>query len=173
MTISAPAHAAAAEKSPTTCHWLPCTMDYDGMAPVHMYFAPQALDNEVKAAQLRGRGLLSVQSSPQKTEALRGAILQISSGGAIHRQASFENINEWHHEHSIAAAKRQVSQLDNARNWCQVARAVRVSNNNKNNNHKNVSYNLSCTFVFLRFMIQFPWRTDETNINTVVARVKI
>jgi hypothetical protein len=141
-------------------------MDYDGMAPVHMYFAPQALDNEVKAAQLRGRGLLSVQSSPQmKTEALQGAILQISSGGAIHCQASFENINEWHHEHCIAAAKRQVSQLDNARNWCQVARAVSVTNNHNNNKNKNVSYNLSFTFVFLRFMIQFRWRTDETNIN--------
>jgi hypothetical protein len=102
-------------------------MDYDGMAPVHMYFAPQALDNEVKAAQLRGRGLLSViVQSPPQSEVWQGAILHISSGGAIHHQASFKDINEWHHEHSTAAAKRQVSQLDNARNWCQVSRAVRA-----------------------------------------------
>jgi hypothetical protein len=125
-------------------------MDYDGMAPAHMYFAPQAVDDDddevvVHAAQLRGRGLLSVvelepsqsssSSSPQRhtgtTTTTTGGILQISNdggggGGAIRLEASFETILEWHHEHSIAAAKRQVSQVENARNWCHVARAVRV-----------------------------------------------
>lgn len=131
MTTTGSSPAAPAETPATTvCHWLPCTMDYDGMAPVHMYFAPQSVDdnNEIhaKAAQLRGRGLLSVQTKTHRSEQSGGAVLSVSNGGAIHHQASFQEIHEWHHEHSIAAARRQVSQLQNAKNWCQVARAVRV-----------------------------------------------
>ncbi len=27
--------------STTTCHWLPCSIDYDGFAPIHMHFRPE------------------------------------------------------------------------------------------------------------------------------------
>jgi Ribonuclease H2 non-catalytic subunit (Ylr154p-like) len=147
MTMTESSPAAPVERMPTTtCHWLPCTMDYNGMAPVHMYFVPQFVENNennsnnnnnnnnIMAAQLRGRGLLSsrhcsVETSTTTTtnSTTHGVVLSISNiGGTIHHQASFSEINEWHHEHSIAALKRQVSQLEIAEKWCQVAKAVRT-----------------------------------------------
>lgn len=57
------------------CHWLPCSIDYDGLAPIHIHFQPETIttlngndnngDNNnnkktiIQAASFRGRGLLS------------------------------------------------------------------------------------------------------------------
>lgn len=115
--------------NPTICHWLPCNMEYDGMAPVHQYFTPQALEEMIYAAQLRGRGLLSVVSSKQQEKNnIQGVLLSFQNGGSIQTQASFGEIREWQHEHSIAAARREPSQVQMAHDWCHVARAVRMNN---------------------------------------------
>lgn len=128
--VSPPKPSAAA---PTVlCHWLPCNMDYDGMAPVHQYFTPQTVQEEkndtpqqIQAAQLRGRGLLSaIVHAADSSSMLEGALLKFTSGGQVQKQASFDEIREWHHEHSIAAVKREASHVNTARDWCQVARAV-------------------------------------------------
>lgn len=106
-------------------------MDYDGMAPVHQYFVEQPLfpdgdetSDMMYAAQLRGRGLLSVVS-PQQQHPIKGAVVTLHNNGEIHKQASFDTIREWHHEHSIQAVKRAPSQVQTAHDWCQVAKAVR------------------------------------------------
>lgn len=126
MTASSPppatADASALKKPSTVCHWIPCNVDYDGMAPVHMYFAPQPLSNdndEIQAAQFRGRGLISVRQ-----DTVQGAILSFTSEGTVQQQASFGGIREWHHEHTVAAAQRATSQVQRAQEWYQVARAA-------------------------------------------------
>jgi hypothetical protein len=105
----------------TTCHWLPCNLNYDGMAPVHQYFQEEPLEDDIRAAQLRGRGLLSHAKSLK----LDGALLQFDNCGNIQTQASFQTIREWHHEHSIPAVKSAPSRVQAALEWCQVAQAVR------------------------------------------------
>lgn len=112
-------------KPTTLCHWLPCNMEYDGMAPVHQYFAEQALSDDIHAAQLRGRGLLAVVNNAS-SNMMQGAVLTFHNNGDIQKQASFDHIREWHHEHSIPAVKRASSQVQTANDWCQVARAVRI-----------------------------------------------
>ncbi len=64
-----------------TCHWLPCSIDYDGYAPIHMHFRPEQITHiteetqkneeethksstapsskHVQAVSFRGRGLLA------------------------------------------------------------------------------------------------------------------
>jgi len=127
-TFSAPAAVSppkSTAKPGTVCHWLPCNIDYDGMAPVHQYFAPQEVEENVHGAQLRGRGLLSVLPENQE-QTMEGAVLSFTNGGKIHSHGSFQEIREWHHEHSIPAAKREQSLVQTAHDWCQVARAVRI-----------------------------------------------
>ena len=33
------------EVTKSTCHWLPCSIDYDGYAPIHMYFQPELVES--------------------------------------------------------------------------------------------------------------------------------
>ena len=71
------------------CHWLPCSIDYDGLAPIHIHFQPETIttlnDNDdsnnnnnnkddnnktiIQAASFRGRGLLSKTYSTSNTTA--------------------------------------------------------------------------------------------------------
>lgn len=144
-------------KPTTVCHWLPCNMDYDGMAPVHQYFAEQALpeSNNVRAAQLRGRGLLSVVNTTYGEE---GVVLTFHSNGDIQKQASFQELREWHHEHSIPAVKRAQSQLQTANDWCQVARAVRQQEYICLSGVESelLTYTCAC-FLFHRYTIRYLW----------------
>ena len=133
MTPSLPAAVSPPKESnhhtnhTAVCHWLPCNLNYNGMAPVHQYFQEQVLPDEtdgnvIRAAQLRGRGLLS----QDKEQTLHGALLQFDNSGTIQTQACFQSIREWHHEHSIPAVKRAPSRVHAAHEWCQVAQAVRI-----------------------------------------------
>ena len=71
----------------TTCHVLPCSVDYQGMAPTHLFFKPRELEPEaagggeveekdegsgVLAASFRGRGLLAGKAGVE----LAGALLE-------------------------------------------------------------------------------------------------
>ena len=43
----------------TTCHMLPCNIDYEGMATTHLHFKPAELEDGILASTFRGRGLLA------------------------------------------------------------------------------------------------------------------
>ena len=45
----------------STCHILPCNVDYEGMANTHVYFKPVQVEKGVLASSFRGRGLLAMQ----------------------------------------------------------------------------------------------------------------
>lgn len=83
---------ATPSSSQRTCHWVPCNIDYDGMAPVHVYFQHEPIPtNNVHAASFRGRGLLGSK------HAVNGVVLQ--QGTSV---ATFTDMYEWEHESSPA-----------------------------------------------------------------------
>jgi hypothetical protein len=138
----------------TTCHALPCNIEFTGKAPVYLYFQPHPVesnntDNDtstantsssssssttcLQAAQFRGRGLLACTSSPQET--VHGRLLQVhdknsssnNNTGGVSVQASFEHLTEWHHEHQPAAVHAAMQKHDRvklARDWFPVAAAL-------------------------------------------------
>jgi hypothetical protein len=57
-------------------------------------------------------------------DTVQGAVLSFTNEGGIQQQASFGEIREWHHEHTVAAAQQATSQVQRAQEWWQVARAV-------------------------------------------------
>jgi hypothetical protein len=95
------------------CHILPCSIDYDGMAPIHVYFQP----SEVQA-QFRGRKLLA-----QPPVAVQGRVIG-GRGSHPRGDLTFTQIQEWHHLHDPLLLATANSRVETARTWCQVARAV-------------------------------------------------
>jgi hypothetical protein len=128
----------------TTCHGLPCNIDYTGRAPVDVYFRPTALpDGKFQAATFRGRGLLanapveegSMNDNESNTNpSLNGYLFEIVSAEVGEKQlrsvASFDRFTEWHHEHHLntVAQKESASQgctrLGNALDWIEIATAL-------------------------------------------------
>jgi hypothetical protein len=134
------------DESATTCHALPCNIEFTGKAPVYLYFQPHSVEsdassssgsssNSFQAAQFRGRGLLACSNSnstvadsssnspthPQETE-LHGRMLTVNSDKTgVSVQASFEHLTEWHHEHQPAAV-HQATKLNKNPNRVQLAR---------------------------------------------------
>ena len=95
------------ESSPsqTACHWLPCSIDYDGQAPVSQYFRPEPIDPNnnsdaaTQGATFRGRGLLAkkVQRLP---DGIEGNVLVACTrhSGQVKVCESFKSVYEWEHE---------------------------------------------------------------------------
>lgn len=104
----------ATAASSTTCHSLPCTIEYTGKAPVYLYFQPETLTNPaeqaddgahdaddttkpaMQAAQFRGRGLLAPAATTTSTTsdanatkpAVHGRLLNISSSTSSSNNAN-------------------------------------------------------------------------------------
>ena len=95
------------------CHILPCSIDYDGMAPIHVYFQPSQVQ-----AQFRGRKLLA-----QPPVAVQGRVMG-GRGSNPRGNLTFTQIQEWHHLHDPLLLPTANSRVETARTWCQVARAV-------------------------------------------------
>lgn len=91
--------------SQTSCHWLPCSIDYDGQAPVSQYFRPEPIDPKnnsdaaTQGATFRGRGLLAkkVQRLP---DGIEGNVLVACTrhSGQVKVCESFKSVYEWEHE---------------------------------------------------------------------------
>lgn len=92
------------------CHVLPCTIDYQGTAPVHVYFHPTATGDSHQS-QFRGRKLLAKPATP-----LVGIVL-----GSYNKKLQFDGIQEWHHEETLVGTKSRVA---TALEWSTVAQAV-------------------------------------------------
>lgn len=76
-----------------SCHWLPCSIDYDGLAPIHVHFRPEPIlqidtspsttltspsSSKVHAVSFRGRGLLS-QKNNILPEGIIGSVMVSNS----------------------------------------------------------------------------------------------
>jgi len=137
--------AGAAASTSTTCHALPCNIDYTGKAPVEVYFRPAPVlvqgesgDDEAQqppkyqAATLRGRGLLASAvnnsvggSSAGSSCQIQGCVLaKDDSGQQLKTVTHFETLTEWHHEHSPVALAQKESRLRTAVDWLETAAAL-------------------------------------------------
>jgi hypothetical protein len=115
-----------------TCHMLPCNIDYNGMAPTHVFFKPAPVEDGIYASSFRGRGLLAAvhagnAGQPREADA-KPYLLSLEANREIHVKASIDNILEWHHEYSSDKLKYRdaPSRLQLAKEWSQVARAVSI-----------------------------------------------
>lgn len=107
----------------STCHILPCNIDYNGMAPTHIYFAPQEHDGHVMAT-FRGRGLVAKQNNSNDT-ALCGALLSLQKDQNVNVKASFDHMLDWKHEHHPDGLKyEKTSRVEAAQEWMAVANVV-------------------------------------------------
>lgn len=117
-----------------TCHMMPCNIDFNGMAPTHIFFKPVPVEDGIYASSFRGRGLLATASPASNTPVqlrepdAKPFLLSLEANREVHVKASIDNILEWHHEYSSDRLKyRDVpSRLQQAMEWCQVARSVSI-----------------------------------------------
>ncbi len=102
------------------CHWLPCSIDYDGLAPVHIYFQPESTtkttnnSKTIQAVSFRGRGLLSssIDNNENNTlpKGIIGSVMAIDESinnscddgddslNQLVMKETFDSIYEWEHE---------------------------------------------------------------------------
>ena len=115
----------------STCHILPCNVDYEGMANTHVYFKPVQVENGVLASSFRGRGLLAMQDEDiGGGESREGYPLLLSvEDDQIQAKMAISNFVEWHHEHSIKSLKYkdiETSRVQAAKEWMEISNSVRV-----------------------------------------------
>ena len=102
-------------KDQTICHWIPCNIEYDGMAPVHIYFQhEEIMHDSIFAASFRGRGLLS--QSPQQ---VNGVVMQ--HGKIV---TNFSQLHEWEHESSPQLLHLHTSTSQIANDWMELNKVV-------------------------------------------------
>jgi hypothetical protein len=103
-----------------TCHALPCNIDYQGMAPTHVYFRPVESEDGVYSSMFRGRGLLSTKNDKVK------AALISTQNDQLQVKAEMDNILEWHHEHHLETLRFETGagRVRMAQEWLEVADAV-------------------------------------------------
>lgn len=117
-----------------TCHLLPCSIDYQGMASTHVYFRPVEADGVVYST-FRGRGLLAL--APESTtegqndkvgEGQFSAALLSVQNQHLQIKAEIDHILEWQHEHNPETLflETNTSRVDVAKDWSDVAFAVSV-----------------------------------------------
>mmetsp|Transcript_28397 Transcript_28397/g.43365 ORF Transcript_28397/g.43365 Transcript_28397/m.43365 type:complete len:126 (+) Transcript_28397:147-524(+) len=100
------------------CHTLPCNIDFNGMAPVHMYFHPRDTtkndENESHCkAHFRGRSLIAPSVQP-----VQGLVLGTPNQD---KMTSFDGIQEWQHEETLLGT---TSRVDSALEWMKVSHAL-------------------------------------------------
>ncbi len=115
----------------STCHILPCNVDYEGMANTHVYFKPVQVEKGVLASSFRGRGLLAMQDEYMDGgESRDGYPLLLSvEEDQIQAKMAISNFVEWHHEHSIKSLKykdNETSRVQAAKEWMEISNSVRV-----------------------------------------------
>jgi hypothetical protein len=116
-------------RTTTTCHVLPCNIEFTGMAHTHVYFDPVAMTAQdwedgqaFQAATFRGRGLLAMKNNEYNTKrdcsassigndddknnngSMQGAVFAID-GQNVTVKATFDHMLEWHHEHNLQSVR--------------------------------------------------------------------
>jgi Ribonuclease H2 non-catalytic subunit (Ylr154p-like) len=121
-------------RTTTTCHVLPCNIEFTGMAQTHVYFDPVAMKaqdwqdgQDFQAATFRGRGLLAMKNNeynniPRDSSSgnndddennnigsiMQGAVFAID-GQDVTVKAIFDHMLEWHHEHNLQSVRYAAS----------------------------------------------------------------
>lgn len=112
--------------SDRTCHALPCEIDYQGMAPTHVYFRPVEHDDDnIYSATFRGRGILAKDNN-SSSEVVKAALISTRQD-QFQIKAEMDQILEWKHEHHAETLKLESSEnsrVHTAQEWLQVADAV-------------------------------------------------
>lgn len=117
----------------TTCHSLPCNIEYSGKAPVNVYFQPAELeDGKYQAATFRGRGLLAKNDVGNSTVKVEGRLLQVVSSSSsdtkqLKEVATFDQYTEWYHEHQVQAVEQRATSANRwstALEWMEIAVAL-------------------------------------------------
>jgi len=133
--LDCPAPDASSASSSTlgesTCHVLPCNVDFEGMAKTHMFFRPTQIEDGVLASSFRGRGLLAKQEKEgTDTDEVRNenhALLLSLGDNQIQVKVSISNFVEWHHEHSIKSLKykeKESSRIQAANEWIEISNSL-------------------------------------------------
>eukprot|EP00980_Cylindrotheca_fusiformis_P009154 scaffold1992_cov113-Cylindrotheca_fusiformis.AAC.19 len=112
------------ESNEKTCHMLPCNIDWQGMAPTHVFFRPvgSATDGYYSST-FRGRGLTATEDGRTNAK----MVLLSSKNGNVRVKATVENILEWHHEHdpdTIRCDDGYTSRMGTVQEWSEVGKAV-------------------------------------------------
>lgn len=128
-----------------TCHSLPCKIDYQGMAPTHLYFRPVPLaagqtgtvdgderDDSCYAAMIRGRGLLAVDPQSSSSDVkVQAALLSVQThnGGSVRViRDDISAVVDWYHEHNqdnvLYSDQYRNHRTENGMEWLTVAEAV-------------------------------------------------
>ena len=115
----------------STCHILPCNVDYEGMANTHVYFKPVQVEDSVLASSFRGRGLLAMEEEYlDGGEGREGYPVLLSvEEDQIQAKMAISNFVEWHHEHSIKSLKfkeNESSRVHAAKEWMEISNSVRL-----------------------------------------------
>jgi hypothetical protein len=113
-----------------TCHMMPCSIDYQGMAASHMYFRPVEAEGVISST-FRGRGMLAVMpllgDASDDDPFLSAALISVQNN-QLQIKAEIDRIIEWKHEHNPDALfienGEHASRVQVAKDWSQVALAV-------------------------------------------------
>jgi hypothetical protein len=112
------------ESDERTCHILPCIIDWQGMAPTHIYFRPVESPDGYYSSTFRGRGLTATKDGKINAKM---ALLSYQNE-QVRVKASVENVLEWHHEHdpeTIQCDDGFTSRVAVAQEWSEIGQAVR------------------------------------------------
>jgi len=112
----------------STCHILPCNVDFEGMAKTHMFFKPVQVEDGIFASSFRGRGLLAMQDEDTDATSNENHPLLLSlEDNQIQVKVSISNFAEWHHEYSIKSMKyneKESSRVQTANEWIEISKSL-------------------------------------------------
>ena len=124
----------------TTCHILPCNIEFQGMAATHTFFRPvdfsHSNGDDYIASSFRGRGLLAKKplsectpSNPSSSQCTTPKPLLLSlNHNKIQIKSAIDRLIEWQHESNPATldfeSSTKPSRIRVATEWCQVAKAL-------------------------------------------------
>ena len=117
----------ASRLSESTCHILPCNVDFEGMAKTHVFFNPVQVEDGVIASSFRGRGLLSMQDEDCEDGKHYPMLLSLDDDNQIQTKVAIDNFVEWHHEHSIKSLQykdRETSRVQVAKEWMELSSSL-------------------------------------------------
>lgn len=142
----------------TDCHWLPCTIDYDGLAPVHVHFRPEpvlhhnCVNNDsnvnssgiqIRAASFRGRGLISTTATTTTNNSNdKSTLLPDHIVGSVMMPTASLNTNDQFHDHdhnnshsNSAGAVMMKERFDRILEWEHKHEHVHESTNRRSLTH--------------------------------------
>mmetsp|Transcript_28742 Transcript_28742/g.61697 ORF Transcript_28742/g.61697 Transcript_28742/m.61697 type:complete len:143 (-) Transcript_28742:136-564(-) len=121
------ASAASSSFGESTCHILPCNVQFEGMAKTHIFFKPIQVENSVLASTFRGRGLLATQEEADEIGTGKYPHLFSLEENQIQSKVSVANFVEWRHESSVKSIMykgNECSRVQLAKEWIEISKSL-------------------------------------------------